>query len=201
MIRFVVYCLFAVFAVFSASADRLLVQNDEKTAISVINSRASKIKSINTKFKQVKSLSLLKDEIMAEGVLKYFAPSKLHWEYTSPYKYTFEMDGDKVTITTSKGKNTMDASTSKIFKGVADIIMQTVTGKCLGPGSRFNSKIYATTDGYRVLLTPKSKQMMAMFKNVTLYIPGKTDNILPVSKIIITEKNNDTTTITFNLQK
>lgn len=181
----------------TAFADNLLTGAEEAEAVAELNARASKIKHIDANFLQVKSLSLLKDEVKANGTVKYSAPSTMRWEYVSPYKYLFELKENKINITTAKGKNTIDASTSKMFKGIVDIIMQTVTGKCLGPHSRFNSKIYLTSEGYRVDLAPKSKQLASMFKAVTLYIPKQSNNNLPVTKVVITESNADTTTITF----
>lgn len=201
MRRLVAVLVLIVISAVSVHADRLLLQAEEKAAIEKINSRVSAVKSINAKFTQVKSLSLLKDELKATGILRYIAPAKMHWEYTSPYKYVFEMNGDKVTITSSKGKNTVDAASSKLFKSITDIIMQTVTGKCLSVNSRFKSRIYEAEKEYRIVLTPKSKQLAAMFKTVTLFIPFSASNSLPVRKIVITEPNSDTTTITFDLQK
>lgn len=201
MRRFVTALVLIVISAVSIHADRLLSQAEEKVVIEKINRQVSGVKSINANFTQVKSLSLLKEELKANGILRYTAPANMHWEYTSPYKYVFEMSGDKVTITSSKGKNTVDAASSKLFKSITEIIMQTVTGKCLNANSRFKSRIYEAYKEYRVVLTPKSKQLASMFKTVTLFIPFSAPKSLPVRKIVITEPNSDTTTITFDLQK
>ena len=90
----------------------------------------------------------------------------------------------------------VDLNTAKLFRSIADIIMQTVTGRCLGSDSRFRHRIYpAGTDMWKIVLTPKDKQMAAMFSNVTLKVSRRSGQ---VHSIEIKEKAGDVTEITFN---
>lgn len=168
----------------------------EKEAVASLNASAAAIKTIDASFTQVKSISLLNDKLVAQGKLLFSAPDCLRWEYTKPYRYTFIMNGHRVKFSNSRGTNVVDLNTAKLFRNIADIIMQTVTGRCLGPDSRFRYRIYpAGADMWKIVLTPKDKQMAAMFSNVTLKVSRKSGK---VHSIEIKEKAGDVTEITFN---
>ena len=178
----------------SAVARTQLSGAEAESVAARINAAASKIKSMECTFQQKKSLSIMRDEMKSQGRMWYSAPACLRWEYTSPYTYAFVMNGDRVKTVNSRGSKTIDLNTSKLFRSIANIMMQTVTGKCLGKGSDFTAVIYQEKDTWECVLTPRRKNLRAMFASVTLTVSRSKEM---VTAITMREAGGDVTVITF----
>ena len=107
-----------------------------------INAAASAMTTLDCNFVQVKQLKMLNDKITSTGVMRYKKSGKLRWEYTSPYKYVFIINGSKVLIDTGKQRNVIDINTNKMFEEIARIMMNSVTGKCLADNKEFAVKYF-----------------------------------------------------------
>ena len=63
-----------------------------------VNQAAAAMKTMQCDFVQTKHLKMLNDVMVAQGKMYYQQHSKLRWEYTNPYAYTFVLNGDKVLL-------------------------------------------------------------------------------------------------------
>ena len=68
----------------------------------------------------------------------YAQPGKLRWEYTSPYRYTFILNGQTVLLKNTKGNSKIDVNQSKMFKEITRIMMSSVLGTCVSNNRDFN---------------------------------------------------------------
>lgn len=143
-------------------------------------------------FTQTKYLSLLSDKMVSSGKMYYKQPNKLRWEYTSPYDYLFVFNGTKVYVGNKSKKDVIDTNTNKIFKEIARIMMNTVTGKALSNKTDFTISVVGNNTSWVVTLIPKKKDMKQMFSKIEL-IFNKSNTM--ISEINIFEKNNDRTNI------
>lgn len=164
----------------------------QQEVIEKINASASKMKSMSSTFTQTKSLSLLSDKMVSSGKMYYKQPNKLRWEYTSPYDYLFVFNGTKVYVGNKSKKDVIDTNTNKIFKGIARIMMNTVTGKALSDKTDFTVSVAGNNTSWIVTLIPKKKDMKQMFSKIELVF-NKSNTM--ISEINIFEKNNDRTNI------
>lgn len=162
--------------------------------IEEINATTAKINTISCDFVQTKHLAMLNDQLISNGTMKYSNPDKLRWEYSTPYNYLFVFNGSKVYVKNRSQANVIDVNTNKIFREVARIMMNTVTGKALSLKSDFNVDVKVETNEYKIELTPVRKELKQLFKSVTLYF-NKSNRY--ISKIKIVEKNGDSTDIQF----
>lgn len=170
--------------------------SQQKTeAIAKINAAASGLKSMSCNFVQTKYLSLLSDKMVSEGKMYYRQSDKLRWEYTSPYTYLFIFNGSKVYVGGKSRKDVIDTNTNKIFKEVARIMMNTVTGKALSNSSDFSVGIDSAANTWIVTLVPKKKDIKQMFTKIVLTF---TKSNTMISEINIYEKNGDRTNIKLN---
>lgn len=169
-----------------------LTAAQQQDVISKINKAASAMSSMECSFTQTKHLSLLSDKMVSEGKMSYKRPGKLRWEYSSPYKYLFILNGTKVYVGNSSRKDVIDTDNNKIFKEVARIMMSTVTGTALSGSSDFTPTVADAGQCWEVTLVPKKKEMKSMFSKIVLLF-NKAD--LMVAEINIYEKNNDRTNI------
>lgn len=175
----------------SANAANLTAAQQEEV-ISKINTAASNLKSMTCTFVQTKHLSLLSDKMVSKGVMQYKQPNKLNWQYTSPYDYRFIFNGTKVYVGNKSKKDVIDTNTNKMFKEIARIMMNTVTGKALSNKNDFTVSVAADKNTWTVTLIPKKKELKSMFAKIQLVF---TQTNIMISEINIFEKNNDRTNI------
>lgn len=164
-----------------------------KAMVEKINQTASSIHALECGFTQVKTLRFLNDKITSQGKMYYDGSGKLRWEYTSPYQYTFILNGQKVYIKSAKSSQTIDIRQSKLFQSIAQVMMNSVTGKSLTTNSDFACTMYTQGQEWVADLVPQKKEMKKMFKNIRLHLDSARQM---VSQVEMTEQSGDTTLIT-----
>lgn len=167
--------------------------------IKKINAVAATMKSMQCDFVQTKHLKMLNDKMVSYGKMYYQQPNKLHWEYTSPYSYTFAFNGQQVKLTKGKRSDVIDVNQSKVFKEIARIMMNSVVGKSLSDKSDFKVSIAATSTEWVATLVPQRREMRQMFQKIVLHF-SKSASM--VSSVELVEKKGDRTVIQLkNVQK
>ena len=166
----------------------------KQEVIARINSAVSRLHTMSCSFVQTKHLSLLSDKMVSEGRMYYSQPDRLRWEYTSPYKYLFIFNGNKVYVGNDSRKDVIDTNTNKIFKEVARIMMSTVTGTALSNAADFDTEAAEEKGSWMVTLVPRKKEMRRMFAKITMTFSKSASMI---SELSIYEKNGDRTDIKF----
>ena len=184
-ILFVMLCC----SLFSISAQQKV--DDEKIR-QQINAVASTMKTMQCDFVQTKYLKMLNDKMVSHGKMYYKQSSQLHWEYTSPYTYTFILNDSKVQISQGDRKDVIDVNQSKFFKEIARIMMNSLVGKSFTDQKDFTSSIVEEGSEYVATLYPREKQMQQMFQSLVLHF-DKQKSIVSVVELI--EKKGDKTVI------
>ena len=165
---------------------------DEQKIIQQINAVASSMKTMQCDFVQTKTIKMLNDKMVSKGKMYYQQSDKLRWEYTSPYTYTFVLNGSKVLISKGKRNDVINVEQSKFFKEIARIMMNSVVGKCLTDAKDFKTSIQTTTTEYIATLLPQQKQMKQMFQKIILHFNRQKSVVTTVELV---EKNGDRTVI------
>jgi outer membrane lipoprotein carrier protein len=169
-----------------------LTQQQKQEVIVKINKAASNIKSMSCSFVQTKYLSILNDKMVSKGQMYYKQSDKLRWEYTEPYKYLFIFNGTKVYVGNNTRKDVIGTNSNKVFKEVARIMMNTVTGKALSNSADFSVDAAVDSKYYTITLVPKKKDLKQMFSKIVLNF---TKSNIMISELNIYEKNGDRTNI------
>lgn len=181
-----------IFGFLASASPAGLSASQQKEVIAKINAAASNLKSMSCSFVQTKHLSLLSDKMVSKGTMHYKQPNKLNWQYTAPYDYRFIFNGTKVYVGNKSKKDVIDTNTNKVFREIARIMMNTVTGKALSNAADFTVSVAANSSNWIVTLVPKKKEMKSMFAKIELVF---TKSNTMISEINIFEKNNDRTNI------
>jgi len=163
-----------------------------KAMIEHINRTASAIRSISCHFTQVKTLRFLNDKMTSQGRMHYDGCGKLRWEYTAPYQYVFILNGEKVHIKSAKSKQTIDIRQSRMFQSIAQMMLNSVTGKSLDTNGDFDCEMSVSGEEWIADLTPKKKEVKKMFKSVRLHFSSTRQM---VTQVEMTETSGDTTVI------
>ena len=175
-------CASAAFA--QSAADAKVIQQ--------INAVASKMRTMQCDFVQTKHMKMLNDKMVSHGKMYYQQSDKLRWEYTSPYTYTFVLNGSKVLLSKGKRNDVINVNQSKFFKEIARIMMNSVVGKCLSDKKDFRTSIATTNAEWIATLVPQRKEMKQMFQKIVLHF-NKSRKM--VSTVELVEKKGDRTII------
>lgn len=151
---------------------------------------ASGIRSMQCKFRQTKNLSLLATEMVSTGRM-YYKEGMLRWEYLSPYRYIFIINGERVLLDSPSGSNVIDTKTNKMFGSIANIMMNSLTGN-ITDTEEFDTLILEEKEGWIAELIPVKKEMQQFFTKVRLHINPVEKS---VEKVELLEKGGDTTLI------
>ena len=107
---------------------------------------AQKTRSLQCSFTQTKTLKMLNQKMIVKGRMCYSQPSKLRWQYISPYQYTFILNGTRVLMKSAQRKDVIDAAKNKVFREITAIMLSSLTGECLHDKQRFKPQMFVYGD-------------------------------------------------------
>lgn len=169
-----------------------LTAEQQKQIIEKVDKAASSVTEMQCEFTQTKTMKLLSKEMVSKGQMYYKKPNKLRWQYTSPYDYTFIMNGDKVQIKSTKSTKNIDVQGNKIFRQITNIVLNSITGGTLKSSSDFVVEVYKTDKDYFAKLFPKKKELKQLYEYIELHFnPALT----MVSSVKMAEKTGDVTVV------
>lgn len=186
-----ILCLFSLLTFAQQASQAQLIQK--------ISAEAQNLKSLQCDFVQTKTVKMLNEKMVSKGKMAYQQPSKLHWEYITPYAYTFILNDTQVSLQKNQKNDVIDVSKNKMFKEIASIMMSSVVGKCLNDSKSFKTSITQNSTEYVATLIPQKKEMKQMFTQIILHFNIKQG---VVSQVEMKEKNGDSTVIVLqNIKK
>lgn len=158
-----------------------------------IDQSAAAIRTLRGEFTQTKELSILRDKMVSHGVLYYEQQGgKLRWEYLTPYTYVFILNGDRVQMRSQEHTQTVGTSDNRIFREIARIMMNSLTGRCLTDTSDFRTEIRVAGGMWIAELTPSRREMQQFFAKIRL---GFDPRRHLVSRVEMLDPNGDRTVI------
>lgn len=184
-------CLLACLSV-CALAQQPAGTDESRKMVAEVCAAAAEMTSLQCDFVQVKQLSLLQTALTSKGKMCYRGGDRLRWEYTSPYTYTFVLNGDRVMLKSSEKTDVVSVRSSRMFQEIARIMLNSVTGRCLADESDFKVTMYKADGQWEARLVPQQKEMAALFSEVRLHIDPK---LRMVTVVELKERSGDTTRI------
>lgn len=179
----------------SLSAQTAVSEAQKKQIISKVDKAASALRTMQCHFVQVKKVALMSSTMKSEGTMYFSRPSKLRWQYMSPYDYTFILNNGKAYMKSAKATTTIDVNKNKMFRQVVDVIMNCMIGGELANTSYFKVQVYKSGKSYYACLTPQKKELKQLYSLIMLYFNSQ---LTMVDKVEMTEKSGDKTTISLS---
>ena len=165
---------------------------EQSSMIQKFEKVAGEVRSMQCSFRQVKTLNMLNEELISTGVMFYHQPALLRWQYLKPYEYTFVISDSQVMIKNTDRLDVIDINQSKIFKEITQIMVNSVTGRCLTEKKDFDVTMYNDKDEWIADLRPLKKELKSLFKTIKLHInPQK----CMISQVELIEQTGDMTHI------
>lgn len=169
-----------------------LTAEQQKQIIEKVDKAASSVSEMQCEFTQTKTMKLLSKEMVSKGQMYYKKPNKLRWQYTSPYDYTFIMNGDKVQIKSTKSTKNIDVQGNKIFRQITNIVLNSITGGTLKSSSDFVVEVYKSDKDYFAKLFPKKKELKQLYEYIEIHFNSA---LTMVSSVKMAEKTGDVTQV------
>ena len=169
-----------------------LTDEQGKLIIQRINEKTSSIKSMKCNFVQVKRIKLMKNEMKSKGVMFFLSPNKLRWQYDSPYKYIFILNGTSVKIISDKSSQNINLQENKIFRQISNIILNSIVGNHLNNTKDFMIEVWKTNSTYSARLYPKKKELKSLYNYIELFFNLNLDMVKSVK---MEEKTGDVSII------
>lgn len=170
-----------------------LTAQKQAQVIQKIDRSAAAMKSMQCTFTQTKSMKMLSKKMTSKGVMYFKSPNKLRWQYTSPYSYTFLMNGDKVRLVSNKSTQNVDVRRNKMFRQITNIILNSITGGNLSKTSDFTVVLYKDGGAYYAQMYPKKKELKQLYKYIRIRFNAA---LTMVTTVEMVEKTGDTTVVT-----
>lgn len=149
--------------------------------------------TITADFVQLKHMDFLTNDIETIGKMAFKAPNWVKWEYTEPYVYSVIFKDNQLLINDGGTKSDVNVSSSKTFKKLNDLIINSVTGDMFDDDS-FEITYFIEGEQNRVVLVSKDKKLSALIETFVLHFEKDTGAVLEVKMI---EPSQDYTKIVF----
>ena len=191
----VLFILMTLVLSMSVFAQTKLSAAQQQQIVDKVNKSTAALRTMQCGFTQTKSMKLLSKKMQSSGVMYYKRTNKLRWQYTSPYDYTFILNGDKVHIKSSKSSQKIDVQRHKMFRQITSIILSTITGGSLKSSADFTVEMYKSGNSYFAKLYPKKKELKQIYQVIEIYFNPE---LTMVSSVKMQEKTGDVTTVNLN---
>ena len=169
-----------------------LTAEQQKQIVEKIDKASSAMKTMQCDFTQTKRMKMLSKDMQSKGVMYFKRPDKLRWQYTSPYDYTFIMNGDKVQIKSMKSTKNIDVQQNKMFRQITNIILSSITGGTLRTSADFTVELWQQDKSYFVKLYPKKKELKQLYQYLEIWFDPA---LTKVSTVTMMEKTGDMTIV------
>ena len=169
-----------------------LTAEQQKQIVEIIDKASSAMKTMQCDFTQTKRMKMLSKDMQSKGVMYFRRPDKLRWQYTSPYDYTFIMNGDKVQIKSMKSTKNIDVQQNKMFRQITNIILSSITGGTLRTSADFTVELWQQDKSYFVKLYPKKKELKQLYQYLEIWFDPA---LTKVSTVKMMEKTGDMTIV------
>ena len=195
MKKLFLFSLVVLMSVTTFAQTKPLDEAQSNELIAVLTKGTANLNSMECKFVQTKQMAMIAEPTQAEGKMYYMAPDKIRWEYTTPYVYTLVVNGNDIMMQSETKTEKVDAKSNRMYRGIADIIMGSVTGKKLFDKSAFDVNFFDDGDAWRAELKPLKKDVKRMFSMLTFRFDKKSNLVCSVE---FTEAGGDVTHIQFS---
>lgn len=149
--------------------------------------------TITADFVQIKHMDFLTNDIETIGKMAFKSPNWVKWEYTEPYVYSVIFKDNQLLINDGGTKSDVNVNSSKTFKKLNDLIINSVTGDMFDDDS-FEISYFKEGTQNRVVLVSKDKKLSSLIETFVLHFQKETGAVLEVKMI---EPSQDFTKIVF----
>jgi outer membrane lipoprotein-sorting protein len=165
---------------------------DTKAARQHIVDAAKGMKTMQCDFVQTKQTKLLSAASVSTGRLYYRQPDRLRWEYLTPTAHTFEIDGQKVIMSDSRGSREVDIRRNRKYREMARLMTNIMSAQSFVDEQDFQVSLAQAGKEWIATLIPRRKEVRHIFSSIILRV---TPDQWLVHQVELVEPKGDRTVI------
>lgn len=177
-----------------ALAQTPLSEKESQEVLALLTQTAADMQTMQCRFVQEKTSAMLTEPSISEGIMRYAAPDKMRWEYTTPYAFALVVNGDRIVKVTDSQAEVLEGKSNRMYQGMVGFIMWSATGKNLFDASIFDVILYDDEAYWKAKMTPKRRDMKRLFSQMVFRFDKKTNGI---SCVEFVEAGGDSSSIRF----
>ena len=177
-----------------ALAQTPLSEKESQEVLALLTQTAADMQTMQCRFVQEKTSAMLTEPSISEGIMRYAAPDKMRWEYTTPYAFALVVNGDRIVKVTDSQAEVLEGKSNRMYQGMVGFIMGSATGKNLFDASIFDVILYDDEAYWKAKMTPKRRDMKRLFSQMVFRFDKKTNGI---SCVEFVEAGGDSSSIRF----
>ena len=181
---------------YSVYAQEMKPMGNSTEFVNKLKEASKQTNTIMADFMEEKYGSFLKEPQKSVGVFYYKKNNKIRWEKSTPFKYIFLANGDKIKIQ-DNGKEVNTASANKIVGKIKELMLTLVNGE-FNSGKIFIPSYFENAENYVVKLIPKGKKLGNLYDYIQLSFSKQT---LLLQELAFHEKSGDKSIMTFSNSK
>ena len=140
----------------------------EDEIIDRIVAQCASMKSMKCDFRQVSTVPLMDEPQVSSGKMLYRQPSSLKWVYTEPFIYSITFDNDNISVDTGQGQTEIGSDASRMFKGLAGIVLGCMSGENLKDKRLFQTTVSEQDNEWVAVLVPQRREMKRVFSEIVM---------------------------------
>jgi len=158
-----------------------------------VKSQAAGTKTITSDFVQYKHLDFLTNDIVTKGNLAFKTPNLVKWSYVEPFVYSVIFKEENLYINDEGQKSDVNLSSSKLFKQLNKLIVNSVKGDMFNT-DEFKISYFKIKENSDIHFIPINKKISKYIKAFHIQFNSKGD----VIEIKMIEPSDDYTRIVFS---
>jgi len=158
-----------------------------------VKAQAADTKTITSDFIQYKHLDFLTNDIITKGDLSFKTPNMVKWSYVDPFVYSVIFKDENLYINDEGQKSDVNLSSSKLFKQLNKLIVNSVKGDMFD-ANEFEISYFKYKGNSDVHFIPINKKISKYIKAFHIQFNSKGD----VVEIKMIEPSDDYTRIVFS---
>jgi len=158
-----------------------------------VKAQAAETKTITSDFVQYKHLDFLTNDIVTKGNLAFKIPNFVKWAYVDPFVYSVIFKDENLYINDEGQKSDVNLSSSKLFKQLNKLIVNSVKGDMFDE-KEFEISYFKINNVSDVHFSPINKKIAKYIKAFHIKFNGEGD----VVEIKMIEPSDDYTRIVFS---
>lgn len=155
--------------------------------------QAAQTETITSDFVQYKHLDFLANDIITKGNLNFKTPNMVKWSYVDPFVYSVIFKDENLYINDEGQKSDVNLSSSKLFKQLNKLIVNSVKGDMFDD-KEFDISYFKTATTSDVHFVPLNNKISKYIKAFHIQFNNKGD----VIEIKMIEPSDDYTKILFS---
>jgi len=193
MTRPLFFTVLGLFAAVSFLSPAFAGQSSDAT-LRRVQAKAGQVQSIQAKFTQEKKLSIVKKPLVSQGIFAFQRPKMLRWEYLSPVRSGFVVNGDAGTRWNELSGETKNFTVQKdpVMQIVSDQILLWTTLDLDALSKMF--QIDVESDSPAVLRLTRHEGEQSPIRGIRITFAPDDSSIAAIE---ILENDNDSTTLRF----